>query len=53
MYKNHILMDGISDMIFVVNAQGDSIFTYEFLNRAAMEKTGLTEDIIGKKIETL
>ncbi|MHA6252501.1 sensor domain-containing protein [Oceanobacillus sp. CAU 1775] len=50
MYKNQILMDGISDLIFVVKVENESDFVYEFLNRAAMNSTGLTEGVIGKTI---
>ncbi len=40
------LMDGISDMVFVVKVVNNSEFLYEFLNRSAMEKTGLTEHVL-------
>ena len=44
-----ILMDGIQDMVFVLDVKGNE-FTYHFLNRAAMKRTGLTNDVIGKTI---
>ena len=42
----HFLMHGISDMVFVVKVVNNSDFLYEFLNRSAMEKTGLTELVL-------
>jgi diguanylate cyclase (GGDEF)-like protein/PAS domain S-box-containing protein len=51
MYRDHILMDGISNMIFVVNVRDDNTFIYEFLNTAAIQRTGLSQEVIGKKIE--
>lgn len=45
-----ILMDGIRDMIFVMRLVNDEDFIYEFLNRAAMEKTELNESVLGKTI---
>lgn len=44
-------MDGINDMVFVVSVENNPFtFTYDFLNRAAMEGTGFTERILGKPI---
>jgi diguanylate cyclase (GGDEF)-like protein/PAS domain S-box-containing protein len=51
MYKNQILMDGISNMIFVVNVEERDKYVYEFLNRVAMQKTGLTHSVIGKTFD--
>lgn len=48
---DRILMDGISDLVFVVKVNADSEFIYEFLNRAAMEGTGLTPNILGKSFQ--
>lgn len=45
-----ILMNGISDMVFVMNVLDHSVFTYEFLNQAAMNNMNLTKDILGQKI---
>ncbi|WP_339217023.1 sensor domain-containing diguanylate cyclase [Ornithinibacillus sp. FSL M8-0202] len=50
MYKDQILMDGITDMVFVVTVKNKSEFIYYFINRAAIDKTGLTQNIIGKTI---
>ncbi|WP_138417445.1 hypothetical protein [Aquibacillus sediminis] len=46
---DRVVMDGISDMVFIVRVEGES-FYYEFLNRAAMEQTGMTNSAIGKEI---
>lgn len=48
---DRVLMDGISDMVFVVKVENNTNFVYEYLNRAAMEGTGMTEDVIGKSIQ--
>ncbi|WP_106496112.1 sensor domain-containing protein [Lentibacillus sp. Marseille-P4043] len=47
---DRILMDGISDMVFVVRVERDPVFIYDFLNRAAMDGTGLNRDAVGKSI---
>lgn len=43
-----VLMDGIKDMVFIMRVADNDAFIYEFINRIAMEKTGLTQSIIGK-----
>ncbi|RDI40041.1 sensor domain-containing diguanylate cyclase [Falsibacillus pallidus] len=46
-----VLMDGINDIVFIVKVEKSSgQFTYEFLNRKAIEKTKLDEGVIGKSI---
>ncbi|MEC5424162.1 PAS domain S-box protein [Virgibacillus sp. C22-A2] len=47
--SQRVLMEGIQNMLFVIKV--DSNFTYEFLNRAAMEGTGLNQDVLGKPID--
>ncbi|MGY0691283.1 PAS domain S-box protein [Virgibacillus sp. FSP13] len=47
---DRILMDGISDMVFVVRVERDPIFIYDFLNRAAMDETGLSQNAVGRSI---
>lgn len=47
---DQVLMDGIQDMVFIMRVGENSIFYYDFLNRAAMERTGLTQDVLGKSI---
>jgi len=44
------LMDGIKEMLFVVNVEGNGDFTYEFVNQEAMVRTGLGEEDYGQPI---
>lgn len=46
-----ILMNSISDMVFVMKVVGDGEFIYVYLNRAALERTTYKESIIGKSIQ--
>lgn len=41
------LMNGIQEMVFIVRVDEDGLF-YEFINQAAMDKTDLTPDSLGK-----
>ncbi|MEH7225769.1 sensor domain-containing diguanylate cyclase [Bacillus sp. JJ1566] len=50
---NRVLIEGIKEPLFIVKVEEGSEFYYEFLNRAAIEKTGLTEEVIGKSINTV
>ena len=50
---DRVLMDGISDMVFIIRVGEDSDFYYDFLNRAAMEGTGLTQSVLGKSIRAV
>jgi diguanylate cyclase (GGDEF)-like protein/PAS domain S-box-containing protein len=45
-----VLMDGIKDLLFVMKVEDNSVFYYDFLNRAAMEETGLDNSVLGKSI---
>lgn len=45
-----ILMDEIKDILFVMKVGDDFGFYYDFINRAALEKTELSMDVIGKSI---
>lgn len=50
-----ILMDGISDMVFVIKVEeinDKPVFIYDFFNQAAMDGTGMTNDMLGKPIRT-
>ena len=48
LYFNKVLMDGIQEIVFIMRVGSDFEFYYDFLNRAAMKITGLTESVIGK-----
>lgn len=48
---NSVLMDGISDMVFVMHVEGDSEFIYDFVNRAALDGVGMTHQDLGKSIQ--
>ncbi|THE09749.1 diguanylate cyclase [Bacillus timonensis] len=47
---NRVLMEGIKEQVFIVKVGDNSEFYYEFLNQTAMERTGFSEEIIGKSI---
>jgi diguanylate cyclase (GGDEF)-like protein/PAS domain S-box-containing protein len=46
-----ILMDGISEMFFVLKVDNSRNFRYEFINKTAMKRLGLNQNIIGLTIE--
>ncbi|MED3574603.1 PAS domain S-box protein [Cytobacillus praedii] len=48
---NSVLMEGIKESVFIVKVINDLDFVYVYLNRAAMEKTGLTKSVIGQSID--
>ncbi|MFB4167767.1 PAS domain S-box protein [Virgibacillus sp. JSM 102003] len=45
-----VLMEGLSDMVFVMKAEAGFEFRYDFVNRAAMEGTEITQAALGKTI---
>lgn len=45
-----VLIDGITDMIFVHKVENNKEFRYQFINNAAMKRLGLTRDILGLTI---
>lgn len=46
----NVLMDNMSDMVFVVKVTEDTQFIYNYLNRIALDNTIIKQDIIGKNI---
>lgn len=48
----NILMDGITDMVFVMRVVYDNNieFVYDFVNRSAIDGTGITKNALGKSI---
>ncbi|WP_102271764.1 sensor domain-containing protein [Cytobacillus massiliigabonensis] len=48
---NSVLMEGIKESVFIVKVINDLEFVYVYMNRAAMEKTGLTRNVIGQSIQ--
>lgn len=46
-----VVMEGIEEMVFVVKVDEDCSFTYEFLNKAVIEKTLLNGASIGKTFD--
>ncbi len=46
-------MDGIQDMVFVVNVINENVFTYAYLNNAAKKGTGLREEVIGRSFQNV
>ncbi|AIF45184.1 bifunctional diguanylate cyclase/phosphodiesterase [Virgibacillus sp. SK37] len=47
-YDQQMIMNGIQDMLFIIDVKPGPSFYYNFLNLAAMEGTGLSEKVIGK-----
>ena len=45
---DRVLMEAIQDMVFVVRVEKDSLFIYEFFNRAVTERTDLDQQALGK-----
>jgi diguanylate cyclase (GGDEF)-like protein/PAS domain S-box-containing protein len=52
-FIDRVLMEGITNMVFVMRVGEDSEFYYEFLNRAAMEWTGLNQSVLGKCLRSI
>lgn len=50
---NSVLKEGIKESVFIVKVINDLDFVYVYLNRAAMEKTGLTKSVIGQSIREI
>ncbi|WP_404458177.1 diguanylate cyclase domain-containing protein [Oceanobacillus kapialis] len=48
---DRVLMEGIQDMVFVMDVLPDLTFQYEFMNHSAKNHTGLGENSIGKSLE--
>lgn len=48
-----VLMEGIKEMVFVVKVDEACSFTYEFVNKAVMEKTMLSPASIGKTFDEI
>ncbi|MET3576037.1 diguanylate cyclase domain-containing protein [Bhargavaea ullalensis] len=48
--QERVLMDGLSDMIFVMAIRENGSVIYEFINRAARQALGVQSDIIGRSI---
>ncbi|HHW68188.1 MAG: hypothetical protein PWP07_1431 [Epulopiscium sp.] len=55
---NHIdwylnIFNNISDFIFLIKVNDDDDFRYSFINKAAKQYTGLTEDAIGRTVHDM
>ncbi|MEN1967785.1 diguanylate cyclase [Lentibacillus sp. N15] len=48
-----VLMDGMQDMVFVIRIDEKNMFYYHFMNRAAMERTGLTKHVLGQSLQAV
>ncbi|WP_052360733.1 sensor domain-containing protein [Oceanobacillus manasiensis] len=48
---DRVLMEGIQDMVFVMNVLPGPVFQYEFLNNTARNHTGIGEAAIGKSLD--
>ncbi|WP_246110985.1 diguanylate cyclase domain-containing protein [Sporosarcina luteola] len=50
-FLNQVLMNGIQDILLVIRVEdGDDLF-YEFINQVAMDRIGLTEESVGKRLQ--
>ncbi|WP_068677614.1 bifunctional diguanylate cyclase/phosphodiesterase [Oceanobacillus sp. Castelsardo] len=50
-YVDRELLDVIDDKVFVIRVAQESLFIYDFLNRAAITGTDLTKNVLGKSIK--
>ncbi|MGP4108604.1 diguanylate cyclase domain-containing protein [Virgibacillus sp. L01] len=48
---NNVLMNGIKEMVFIIAVDDNDNFCYEFLNKAAINQTFLTDKVIGQSIQ--
>ncbi|WP_164669887.1 sensor domain-containing protein [Virgibacillus doumboii] len=51
LFFNHVLMNGIQEMVFIIKVDEYNNFYYDFLNNAVLERTILTEEVLGKSIQ--
>lgn len=49
-FFKEVLMNGISDMIFIINVVNNEDFRFQFLNTAAINRLGFSDRIIGTSI---
>ncbi|WP_164669273.1 diguanylate cyclase domain-containing protein [Virgibacillus doumboii] len=49
---DRVLMGGIQEMVFIIRVEEED-FYYEYLNRTAMDRTGLDETVTGKSIRSI
>ncbi|MGM8215419.1 diguanylate cyclase domain-containing protein [Bacillaceae bacterium W0354] len=46
-----VMMNGIQDMVFIIDVGDGNEFIYRFLNQAAMNRTDLSNEVIGKSLK--
>ncbi|KGX91272.1 PAS domain-containing protein [Pontibacillus marinus] len=49
----NLIFNSIQDMVFLIDVQKDGTFRYRNVNNAAMEKSNLPKDLIGKTIHEI
>ncbi|WP_047979772.1 diguanylate cyclase domain-containing protein [Ornithinibacillus contaminans] len=49
-FLNNVLLNGIQDMIYIMEVTSEGQFVYHFINLAVQKYAGLTTDIIGKTL---
>lgn len=45
---NNVLLNGIQDMVYIMEVKDQDKFIYNFINHAVLKYAGLTKDIIGR-----
>lgn len=48
-----VLMEGINEILLVIRIDGDQELYYEYINKMAFQRTGLTRDDLGKALRTV
>ncbi|WP_042149591.1 bifunctional diguanylate cyclase/phosphodiesterase [Paucisalibacillus sp. EB02] len=49
-FLNNVLLNGIQDMVYIMEVSKNGNFVYHFINQAVKKFAGLTDDIIGKTL---
>ncbi|WP_047985455.1 sensor domain-containing diguanylate cyclase [Ornithinibacillus californiensis] len=50
-FLNNVLLNGIQDMVYIMEVRADGNFIYHFINLAVKKYAGLTNEIIGKSFQ--
>ncbi|GIO25531.1 diguanylate cyclase domain-containing protein [Ornithinibacillus bavariensis] len=50
-FLNNVLLNGIQDMVYIMEVIEDSHFVYHFINHAVKRYAGITNEVIGKSFD--
>jgi diguanylate cyclase (GGDEF)-like protein/PAS domain S-box-containing protein len=50
-FLNNVLLNGIQDMVYIMELTKDGYFVYHFINHAVKKYAGITNEVIGKSLE--